>query len=115
MEAELGRYGAYIDALYYCPHHPDKGFPGERPELKIDCDCRKPKPGLLLRAARDFNIDLSQSWMAGDDARDIGAGQAAGCKTALIGNAPLKGGLKPDAVFPSLTDFVLTDFARRFI
>ena len=55
------------------------------PELKIDCDCRKPKPGMLLKAAEDFNIDLSQSWMIGDGENDIKAGKAAGCRTVLIG------------------------------
>ena len=85
METLLGKEGAYLDALYYCPHHPDKGFPGEIPSLKIECDCRKPKPGMLLNAANDFNIDLSQSWMIGDSETDILAGTAAGCKTILIG------------------------------
>ncbi len=79
LETLLGLEGAYLDAIYYCPHHPDKGFPGEIPELKIDCDCRKPKPGLLLKAACDFNIDLHQSWMIGDDDRDMEAGRRAGC------------------------------------
>ena len=86
METLLGKEGAYLDAIYYCPHHPHKGYDGERPELKIDCDCRKPKPGMLLKAASDFNIDLSQSWMVGDGENDIKAGINAGCKTALIGN-----------------------------
>ena len=58
MEMLLGQQGAYVDDIFVCPHHPDKGFPGEIPELKIDCDCRKPKPGLLLRAAEKYNIDL---------------------------------------------------------
>lgn len=84
LETLLGQEGAYLDAIYYCPHHPDKGFPGEIPELKIDCDCRKPKPGMLLKAAEDFNIDLSQSWMIGDDERDMEAGKAAGCQTVLV-------------------------------
>ena len=84
METLLGKEAAYIDALYFCPHHPHKGFAGERPELKIDCDCRKPKPGLLLKAAEDFNIDLSKSWMIGDGDNDIKAGEAAGCKTMLL-------------------------------
>lgn len=84
METLLGKEGAYLDAIYYCPHHPHKGYEGERPELKIDCECRKPKPGMLLKAAKDFNIDLSQSWMIGDGENDIKAGQNAGCKTALI-------------------------------
>ncbi len=86
METLLGKEGAYLNAIYYCPHHPHKGYEGERPELKIDCDCRKPKPGMLLKAAEDFNIDLSQSWMIGDGENDIKAGINAGCKTVLIGN-----------------------------
>lgn len=84
METELGKAGAYIDALYYCPHHPDRGFEGEVKELKIDCDCRKPKPGMLIKAAKDYNIDLSASWMIGDGENDVIAGQAASCKTAKI-------------------------------
>lgn len=84
METELGKGGAYIDALYYCPHHPDKGFEGEIPELKIDCECRKPKPGLIYKAALDYNIDLSQSYMIGDSKSDIEAGETAGCKSILI-------------------------------
>lgn len=86
LETLLGREGAYLDAIYYCPHHPDKGFEGEIPELKFDCDCRKPKPGMLLRAASDYNIDLASSWMVGDSESDIKAGTAAGCKTALVRN-----------------------------
>ena len=85
METLLGREGAYLDAIYFCPHHPHSGYDGEVAELKTDCDCRKPKPGMLLMAARDFNIDLSQSWMIGDSESDIKAGRAAGCRTALIG------------------------------
>ena len=84
METELGCAGAYLDRIYYCPHHPDRGFEGEIPELKTDCQCRKPKPGMLLKAAEDLNIDLSRSWMVGDGEADIFAGKAAGCKTALI-------------------------------
>lgn len=86
METLLGEKGAYIDGIYYCPHHPHKGYEGEIPELKIDCGCRKPKPGLLLSAAKDFNIDLSRSWMTGDSENDIKAGKAAGCKTVLLGD-----------------------------
>ena len=85
METLLGAEGAYLDAIYYCPHHPHKGYEGEVPELKIDCECRKPKPGMLLKAAADFNRDLASSWMIGDGENDIKAGKAAGCKTALIG------------------------------
>lgn len=85
METLLGTEGAYLDGIYYCPHHPHKGYEGEIPDLKIDCDCRKPKPGMLIRAAHDFNINLTQSWMIGDGDNDIKAGKAGGCKTALIG------------------------------
>ena len=84
METLLGEHGAYLDAIYYCPHHPHKGYAGEIPELKIDCDCRKPKPGMLLQAREDFKIDLKNSWMVGDSANDIEAGNAAGCRTARI-------------------------------
>ena len=87
METLLGQEGAYIDGLYYCPHHPDKGFEGEVAELKIDCDCRKPKPGMLIKASEDFNIDLNNSWMIGDDKNDVKAGENAGCRTVLIGNS----------------------------
>lgn len=84
METVLGKEGAFLDAIYVCPHHKDKGFEGERPEYKFDCDCRKPKPGLLLKAARDFNIDLSQSIMIGDSESDIQAGRNAGCKESVL-------------------------------
>ncbi len=87
METELGLQGAYLDAIYYCPHHPHKGYEGEVPELKIECDCRKPKPGMLLKAADDYNIDLSQSYMIGDGENDIKAGLAAGCKAILVNGA----------------------------
>ena len=84
METELGKEGAFIDGLYFCPHHTDKGFPGERPEYKCDCECRKPKAGLFLQAAKDFNIDLSQSYMIGDSENDVKAGINAGCKDSLL-------------------------------
>lgn len=84
METELGFAGAYVDGLYYCPHHPHKGYEGEVPELKIDCDCRKPKPGMLTKAAEEYNVDLEQSYMVGDGENDVKAGLAAGCKSILI-------------------------------
>lgn len=85
METLLGEEGAYLDGIYFCPHHPHKGFDGEIIELKIECECRKPKPGMLLKAAEDYNIDLLQSWMIGDGENDVLAGKNAGCKTGLIG------------------------------
>lgn len=102
METMLGKEGAYLDGVYYCPHHPDKGFAGEVEELKIVCECRKPKAGLLLQAAKDFNIDVSQSWMIGDSENDVLAGRNAGCKTALIGETDYGQNLQAT----SLLDFV---------
>lgn len=102
METLLGQQGAYLDAIYYCPHHPHKGYEGEIPELKIECDCRKPKPGMLLQAAEDFNIDLGQSWMIGDGENDVLAGKAAGCRTALLG----QGEYGQDLTVQSVADFV---------
>ena len=83
METELGKAGAFVDGIYVCPHHTDKGFEGERLEYKCICDCRKPKPGLLLQAAKDFNIDLSESYIIGDSYRDIEAGENAGVKKCI--------------------------------
>lgn len=84
METLLGIEGAYIDGLYYCPHHPHGGYEGEIPELKIDCDCRKPRPGMLIKASEDFHIDLGSSFMVGDGENDVKAGLAAGCRSILI-------------------------------
>lgn len=84
METLLGQDGAYLDALYFCPHHPHKGYEGEIPELKFDCDCRKPKPGMLIKAAKDLNIELTSSYMIGDSNTDVEAGKAVGCKAIKI-------------------------------
>ncbi len=84
METLLGLDGAYIDDIYYCPHHPDKGFEGEIPELKIECDCRKPKTGMLEKAAREHNIDLSSSIMIGDSTLDIKMAENAGMQSVLL-------------------------------
>ena len=84
LETELGKNGAFIDGIYICPHHPDKGFDGECTEYKIECNCRKPKCGLLLQAASDFNIDLSKSIMIGDTENDIKCGELANCKKNIL-------------------------------
>ena len=84
METLLGNDGAYIDGLYYCPHHPDKGYVGEIPELKINCGCRKPKTGMLMQAAKDYNIDLAESIMIGDTTLDIKMAENAGMKSILV-------------------------------
>lgn len=86
IETLLGKRGVYLDDILYCPHHTDKGFPGERPELKFECDCRKPKPGMLIEAAKKYNIDLQKSYMIGDGMNDVEAGRRAGCISILLGN-----------------------------
>ncbi len=101
METLLGREGAYLDAIYFCPHHPHSGFDGEIRELKIVCDCRKPKPGMLKTAAEDLHIDLETSYMIGDSENDILAGNAAGCTSVLIGS----GDYGQDITVDSLLDF----------
>jgi D,D-heptose 1,7-bisphosphate phosphatase len=106
METELGKHGAYIDALFFCPHHPDKGFQGERPEYKVDCDCRKPKPGMILKAAQRYNIDLSKSYMAGDDMRDVNAGINAGCIPVFLTNKKSFQNINNIKTFSNLPDFV---------
>jgi D,D-heptose 1,7-bisphosphate phosphatase len=84
LEFLLSQSHAHLDGIYYCPHHPDAGIPGERPELKIRCHCRKPAPGLLEDAARDLNIDVARSWMIGDSERDLGAAAAFGIPAVLV-------------------------------
>jgi D,D-heptose 1,7-bisphosphate phosphatase len=84
MDGLLGEHGAYLDDLFFCPHHPDKGFEGEILEYKVDCECRKPKAGMLFEAADRYNIDLSLSYMVGDRTSDIAAGKAAGCVTVAV-------------------------------
>lgn len=84
LETLLGTQHAYLDAIYYCPHHPDKGYPEERPEYKIACECRKPKPGMLLQAAKDWNINLSESYMIGDRDTDLLAGNNASVKQSIL-------------------------------
>ena len=81
MKRELAKDGAFLDGEYYCFHHPEAIVN----ELKTNCECRKPKPGLLLQAAKEMGIDLSRSWMIGDGLTDVQAGKAAGTKTILIG------------------------------
>jgi histidinol-phosphate phosphatase family protein len=80
----LGRSGAYFDAWYVCPHHPDRGFPGEIENLKISCNCRKPATGLLTQCKKDLNVDLKSSWVIGDQTRDIQMAQNAGLASILV-------------------------------
>lgn len=104
METLLGMEGAYLDGIYFCPHHPHSGYEGEDKALKIECECRKPKPGMLLKAAQDLNIDLNQSYMVGDGENDIKAGKAAGCRTVLLNTEYEYYG--QDICVGSLKDFV---------
>lgn len=82
IQKKLSQCNVQLDAFYYCPHFAE----GSVQQFVLDCDCRKPKPGLLLTAAKDFDIDLQQSWMIGDILDDMEAGNAAGCKTILLDN-----------------------------
>jgi D-glycero-D-manno-heptose 1,7-bisphosphate phosphatase len=105
MKTGLAKDGASIDAEYYCLHHPDAKIK----EYKVICECRKPKPGLLFKAAEEHDINLKDSWMIGDGIMDIQAGMKAGCKTILIGrekcylcNRLEDKGAKPDFIAPNL-------------
>ena len=106
METELGKAGAYLDDIFFCPHHPHKGYEGEIPGLKIDCGCRKPKIGMLKQAAEKYNIDLSASWYVGDTTMDIQTGKNAEMKTVLLqsGEAGMDGkyDVQPDFIAKDL-------------
>ena len=84
LKTLLGEKGAFVDDIFYCPHHPDKGFEGEVPELKFDCDCRKPKTGMIDEAVKKYNIDLSKSYMVGDSTMDLELARNAGVKSVLV-------------------------------
>jgi histidinol-phosphate phosphatase family protein len=114
LETLLGQEHAFLDRIYFCPHHPEKGFPGERPELKIQCDCRKPAPGMVRRAVADLNVDLAQSWLIGDTTTDLQTAANAGVRSILVrtGYAGHDGrhAAQPDFVFDTLAeavDFIL--------
>lgn len=108
LETELGHDGAYLDGLYYCPHHPDRGFPGERPELKIACDCRKPRIGLIQKAAEELQIDVAGSWMVGDSTVDLQTAENAGIRAALVRTG--HGG--NDHRFPARADYEFFDLGE---
>lgn len=80
ISAMLSDHGARIDAYQFCPHHPE----ADLAEFRLDCDCRKPRPGMLRLAARELGLDLAASWMIGDRASDLEAGARAGCQTVLV-------------------------------
>ncbi|AYA99162.1 HAD-IIIA family hydrolase [Lachnoanaerobaculum umeaense] len=84
LKTLLGEKGVFVDDIFYCPHHPDKGFEGELPELKFDCECRKPKTGMIEEAVEKYNIDLSKSYMVGDSTMDLEMARNAGIKSVLV-------------------------------
>jgi len=96
LQTLLGQQHVYLDDLLYCPHHPDKGYPEENPDYKIDCECRKPKPGMLLTAAVKHNIDLTKSWFIGDTTVDIKTGKDTGLNTVLVKTGEAGGDNKYD-------------------
>lgn len=108
MYTLLGKAGAYVDGLYFCPHHPDQGFAGEVKELKMKCHCRKPDIGMIEQAAEDFNIDLAGSWMIGDMTVDIQTGINAGLRTMLVQT----GVAGEDQKYSVQADFVQTDLLQ---
>lgn len=107
MRILLAEAGARIDGEYYCLHHPE----AKLPELRVHCDCRKPKPGLLIKAAKDFDLNLGECYMIGDGITDVMAGQAVGCKTVLIGRLKCDlcrvmddFGVKPRYIVPNIIE-----------
>lgn len=110
MDTLLGIEGAYIDRLYYCPHHTDSGFEGEIKSLKFDCECRKPKIGMFMQAKKDLNIIIEKSWVIGDSTRDIQAANNAGMKSVLVetgfGGKDESYEVKPSYVAKNLYDAV---------
>lgn len=107
LESLLGEDGGYLDAIYLCPHHPDAGFEGEVPELKIACDCRKPGDGMFRQAIADLNIDVAASWMVGDSTADILAAEVVGVTSILVGTG--EGGR--DGKWAAIPDLAAQDVA----
>ncbi len=107
LDSEVARDQAFFDRLYFCPHHPDAGFPGEIPELKRTCDCRKPAPGLIRKAQSELNIALEHSWLIGDSTADLGAAEEAGVSSILVETG--EGGL--DDRYPYEAGFTFRDFS----
>ena len=109
LETLLGREGAYLNDIYFCPHHPS-GYPCENPDFKIDCNCRKPKTGMISKAVKEYNVDVESSWVIGDRTTDIQTGKNAGMKTILVrtGNAgqDRKFEVSPDYIFDNIEDSV---------
>jgi histidinol-phosphate phosphatase family protein len=108
LDTMLGVEGAFLDAIYFCPHHPDGGYPGEVANLKRQCDCRKPEIGMIKQAVLDMNIDLSQSWLVGDTTSDIETARRAGLRSILVRTG--FGGA--DGKYATVADFEAADLAE---
>lgn len=110
LDMLLGEKHAFLDGIYYCPHHPDRGFEGEKREYKIECECRKPKTGMVKQAQHDFNIDQEKSFIIGDATADIMTGVNAGLKTILVrtgyAGKDKKFDCQPDFIFENLKEAV---------
>ena len=117
VREELSKHGGSLDGEYYCLHHPDALVK----KYRVDCDCRKPKPGLILRAAKENDVDLASSYFVGDALVDVKAGRAAGVKTVLLGHVTTfltrmveKEDAEPDYILPSLRSVpALLERARK--
>ncbi len=105
LVVELKKAGAKIDAAYYCPHHATEA---KVKKYLLDCDCRKPKPGMLIRAAKEHGISLSESWMIGDKISDVKAGKSAGCRTVYIGKEKNSGADATVAAISNAVEFILS-------
>ena len=121
LDTLLGQHGAFVDALYYCPHHPDKGFAGECLEYKINCTCRKPEIALLQQAQADFNLNFATSWLIGDSTVDVECARRAGVKSILLrsgeGGCDRKFYRRPDfecVDLASAVKFILHDWPQLF-
>jgi histidinol-phosphate phosphatase family protein len=114
LEWDLGKAGAFVDAIYLCPHHPDRGFPGERASLKVACECRKPGTGLIDKACRDIPIDRASSWVVGDQSSDIEMARRAGLRSILV-QTGLAGADKKYDVTPTHVAGNLTEAARMIV
>ena len=117
LETLLGNEGVYVDDIFYCPHHPHRGYEGEVPELKFDCDCRKPKTGLVERACEKYHIDVSNSYIIGDSTVDIMLGKNASMQSILLmtGEAGKDGKyeVEPDIVADDLEQAVYKILEKR--
>lgn len=117
LETLLGMEHAFLDRIYYCPHHPEAGFEGERKELKIRCNCRKPGIGMIQKAVAELNIDLAQSWLIGDTTTDLQTAKNAGLRSILVrtgsGGKDGKHAAQPDFIVENLLQTVNIILGRQ--